>query len=59
MTADILAALNAERYGANQWWTRKAPKPAPLVDEVGGRRRLAECIAEADSVEHDERWRTA
>lgn len=59
MNDDLIAALNAERYGANQWWTRKAPAPSPAVDEVGGRRRLAECIAEADSVEHDEHWRTA
>lgn len=43
-------ALVAERYGANQWWTRKPPPP-PTEDEVTCRRRLAECLREADQHE--------
>jgi hypothetical protein len=54
MNEDLIAALVAERYGANQWWTRKRPEPKP-VDEVAGRRRLAECVADAERTEQSER----
>lgn len=43
-------ALVAERYGENQWWTRKRPEPKP-EDELTCRRRLAECIKEADQMD--------
>lgn len=47
-------ALVAERYGANQWWTRKPPEHVPATaddpsaadDEVTCRRRLAALVAE-------------
>jgi len=42
-------ALVAERYGANQWWTRKAPAP-PAEDEMTCRRRLAYCVADVEQM---------
>ena len=31
---DLVAALVAERYGANQWWTRRPPERPTDDDEL-------------------------
>ena len=50
---DLVAALVAERYGANQWWTRRPPERPTDDDELTTARRRREL---ADAInEHDQR----
>jgi hypothetical protein len=52
--SDLLHDLINERYANNLWWTKKPPAP-PVDDELTCRRRLAECVREAEEPARDRR----
>ena len=50
----LLDALAAERYGANQWWTRRGPEKrhdATSDDEISTARRRREMDADFRDME--------
>ena len=50
----LLDALTVERYGANQWWTRRGPERRHEVtsdDEISTARRRREMDADFRDVE--------
>ena len=61
---ELLDALVAEQYNGGGWATRHEPS-RPLasqhlaLDEIAGRRRMRELLAEVDASEHADHWRSA
>lgn len=48
MNADLIAALNAERYGTGEWFTGKPRRPTNEDDDLTTARRRREAAADLD-----------